>query len=176
MAELEDAEVEDRTARETTWHGMDVASGIYGLILVTAVVAGASADPHLEAWQGAVVVLVTTLVFWIAHIYANLLALHRRRKRRSSLADAGEVALQELPLVFAGVFPILTLLLLGTAGITSRDTAFTVAVWIGVVVLFIEGIVLARRDGHGVLVSLLSASISAGLGIVVIILKILVTE
>jgi hypothetical protein len=84
--------------------------------------------------------------------------------------------LQELPLVFAGVLPILILLLLGATGAISRDAAFTVAVWAGVAVLFIEGIVLARRDGHGVLVTLLSASISAALGIIVIILKILVTE
>ena len=173
---MKDAGVEDLVADDTLWHRMDVASGIYGLILVTAVVAGVSADPHLEAWKGALVVFVTTVVFWIAHVYANLLALHHSQRRRSSLAEAGEVGLQELPLVFAGVFPILILLLLGATGAVSRDTAFTVAVWAGVTVLFIEGIILARRDGHGILVTLLSASISAGLGIVVIILKILVTE
>jgi hypothetical protein len=168
--------VAEQSGEDTLWHRMDVASGIYGLILVTAVVAGASADPKMEAWRGAVVVLVTTLVFWIAHVYANLLALHRGRRRRSSLAEAGEVALQESLLVFAGVLPIFILLLLGATGLISRDAAFTVAVWAGVAVLFIEGIVLARRDGHGVMVSLLSASVLAGLGIVVIILKILVTE
>jgi hypothetical protein len=176
MAEFEDAEVEDQVADDTLWHRMDVASGIYGTILVTAVVAGASADPHVEAWKGALVVLVTTVVFWIAHIYANLLALHRNQRRRSNLSEAGEVGLQELPLVFAGILPILILLILGAAGVTSRDTAFTVAVWSGAAVLFAGGIILARRDGHGVLVSLLSASILAGLGIVIIILKILVTE
>lgn len=155
---------------------MDIASGIYGTILVTAVVAGASAEPHIEAWTGALIVFVTTIVFWIAHIYANLLAFHHREGRRTSLEEAREVGLQELPLIGAGLLPILLLLVLGAAGITSRDTAFTIAAWAGVAVLFVEGIVLARRDGRGVLVSILSAMISAGLGFAVIILKILVTE
>jgi hypothetical protein len=117
-AELEEADAKDRVAGDTTWHRMDVACGIYGTILVTAVAAGASAVPEMEALK---VVLVTTVVFWIAHIYANLMALHRSQRRRSSLAEAGEVALQELPLVGAGVLPILILLLLGAAGVTINE-------------------------------------------------------
>jgi hypothetical protein len=120
-AELEEADAKDRVAGDTTWHRMDVACGIYGTILVTAVAAGASAVPEMEALKGALVVLVTTVVFWIAHIYANLMALHRSQRRRSSLAEAGEVALQELPLVGAGVLPILILLLLGAAGVTINE-------------------------------------------------------
>ena len=166
---------EDRTWHRT-WRHADIASGIYGTILVTAVVAGASADPHLDAWRGAAVVLVTTLVFWIAHIYANLLALHHGQRQRSTWAQAREVAWQELTLVEAGVFPIAILLLLGATGVTSRDTAFTVAVWAGVVVLFLWGIVLARREGLGIPATLLSATVSAALGVIVILLKILVVE
>jgi len=169
---------EDRTRHRAAvrWAGADIASGIYGTILVTAVVAGASADPHMEAWRGAVVVLVTTLVFWLAHVYANQMALHHSQRQHSSWTQVRELAWQEWPLVEAGLLPIIILLLLGATGVTSRDTAFTVAVWAGVVILFIWGIVLARRDGRGVLATLLLATASAALGAVIIILKIIVVE
>ena len=177
---LKEAEGEEQMAEARTWHRAwhhaDIASGIYGTILVTAVVAGASADPHLDVWRGSVVVLATTLVFWIAHVYANLLALHHGQRQRSSWAQARELAWQELPLVEAGVLPMLILLLLGATGVTSRDTAYTVAVWVGVAILFIWGIVLARREGLGIPATLLSATFSAALGMVVIILKIIVVE
>jgi hypothetical protein len=173
---LDETGVEDQPAASGIWERMDIASGIYGTILVTAVVAGASAEPHLEAWKGAVIILVTTLVFWLAHVYANLLALHHAQRRLTSLSEARDAGLQEVPLIFAGVLPMLILLSLGATGWLSRDAAFTVAVWSGVLVLFVAGIILARRDGHGFWVTILSASISAGLGMIVIMLKILVTE
>jgi hypothetical protein len=62
--------------------------------------------------------------------------------------------------------PILILLLLGTAGVASRDAASRLAVWSGVAVLFTEGILLARRDGRGITGYLLAASIYAALRIV----------
>ena len=175
-ARRQEAGVEDGTENNVTEHRAKTASGIYGTILVTAVIAGVSADPNLDVWRGSVVVLVTALVFWLAHIYANLLALHHVQRRHSSWAQAREGARQEWPLIQAGVLPILILLVLGATGITGRDTAFSVAAWSGVVVLFIWGIVLARREGLGILGTFLSATFSAALGAVVIILKLIVVH
>ncbi len=81
--------------REETPAYADIASGIYGTILVTAVVAGTAADDEITALSGALVVLVTTLVFWLAHAYANALALRLKQRARPSWAQFSRLAVEE---------------------------------------------------------------------------------
>jgi hypothetical protein len=52
----------------------NLASAIYGTILSTALIAAYSEDPGSDPLQVAVAVVVTSLVFWIAHAYAGVLA------------------------------------------------------------------------------------------------------
>jgi hypothetical protein len=153
----------------------DVASAIYGTILATTVVAGTSSSEEVSVTAGALIVLVTTMVFWLAHVYANLLAQRVVLKRRPSWAERAALAGQEWPLVQAGALPAF-LLLLGTTGLYGRDTAFAIAMWSGVAALFVWGIVFARHEGRGIGFAILSGIFNAALGLIVIILKILVSH
>src|SRR4051794_110275 len=51
-----------------------VADGVYGTILVLAVVAALSKDDHATAGAIAAGALTTSVVFWLAHIYADVLS------------------------------------------------------------------------------------------------------
>jgi hypothetical protein len=65
--------------------GERLAGYIYGTIVVLSVdVAGAKAYPHSPG-HVAVLVLVTTCVFWLAHVYAHALAARARWSRRHCL-------------------------------------------------------------------------------------------
>lgn len=52
--------------------GDSLAGGIYGTILVAPVLAAADAKGAI--WRALAIVVVTTLVFWLAHVYAHSLA------------------------------------------------------------------------------------------------------
>ena len=64
-----------------------VARTIYGTILITALVAGLSETEDIDAWQILVSVTVTTLVFWAAHVYAEVLSQQLAAGRALSWAD-----------------------------------------------------------------------------------------
>ncbi len=156
-------------------HHVDVTSAIYGTILVTAVVAVASNNEETGALAGALGILVTTLVFWLAHVYASLLAHRVTMKQQPSWKEVRQLAREEWPLVQAGILPAL-ILLLGAAGLYGRDTAFTIAMWSGVAILFFWGALYARQEGAGPAGMLLSGVFNSALGLVIVVMKALVTH
>jgi hypothetical protein len=151
----------------------DLASAIYGTILVTAVVVGTSADSHITAGWGALIVFITTFVFWLAHVYANLLAFRAAERRMPSGAEVRRIALDEWPIIQAGFFPIAVLRLAG-AGLFSRSIAFSIAMWMGVAALFIWGLIVAHREGQGMVATLLTAGITAAFGVAIVLLKVII--
>ncbi len=159
-----------RADRPEMPHFADIASGIYGTILVTAVLAVTAADEEVSALSGALIVAVTALVFWLAHTYANLLALRLKQHARPSWAQARHLAGEEWPLVEAGIVPA-AVLLIGAAGLYSRNAAFAVAMWLGVVALFVWGLVYARMEEASLPGMLLAAFANAALGMVIILLE-----
>ena len=67
-----------------------IAGTVYGTIVVMATVTAGSSGGQTDAWRLAVVVVVTVLVLWTAHVYAHGLAenadgpQHERRDGRHS--------------------------------------------------------------------------------------------
>jgi hypothetical protein len=173
---MEEREASGGTEGHTRLPGhANIASAIYGTILVTAVVAGTAASEEVSVAGGILIVLATTLVFWLAHFYANLLALRLTIKRRPAWPEVRRLSGEEWPLVQAGALPILILLLAET-GLYGRDTAFAVAMWSGVAALFFWGVVYARYEGSGVAGALASGTFNAALGLIVVALKVIVTH
>src|SRR3954449_765231 len=112
---------------------------IYGTVVVLAVVvAGARAFPN-DPGHIAVLVGVTTVVFWIAHVYAHGLAYSVAHDRHLSLAELEHIARREGSLVEAGV-PPLAALLLGALGVLSSGVAVWLALGLGLAVLVAEGV------------------------------------
>jgi hypothetical protein len=151
----------------------NLASGIYGTILSTALIAAYSEDPGSDPLQVAIAVLVAALVFWIAHAYADLLARGLVGTGGAGFAQARAELAREWPLVLGSLPPLLPLLL-GPLGVISDDSAETVAIATGVAMLAVWGMAIARRQGGGLIGIAYSAGVSALFGIVVVGLKALV--
>ena len=87
--------------------GDNLAGGVYGTILVTSIVAAADASEAI--WRSLGIVVVTTVVFWLAHVYAHAIASSVDRSAAFSLAEVRRIARHEWPLLQAAALPSLCL-------------------------------------------------------------------
>jgi hypothetical protein len=151
----------------------EVAGTIYGTILVLALVAGLSEDETVDAWQLLVSVVATTIVFWVAHAYAEVLSKRVVAGRSLSWHETWSALSAEWSMVRAGV-PAVIALGLAELGAYSTDTGVDIAIGLGVASLFALGLQLGRREGATRLQTLASAVLNASLGLVIVVLKVLV--
>ena len=145
------------------------AGAIYGQILSLAVVAGLSEDSAISALEMLEGLVVTMLVFWLAHAYANLLA--RGSTGRLSLRALRETLEREWPLAQSALPPAIGLLL-ALVGLISRNAGVVVALALGVIALAAWAAVIGRLGGRSVLGTLLIALESTALGVIIIALKV----
>ena len=101
--------------------GDNLAGAIYGTILVTSVVA--AADSNEAIWESLGIVEVTVLVFWLAHVYAQLAAEHSTRAF-PPLRNIRAAARREWPLVQAAVPPAAAAGIGALVGLTDSGAAW----------------------------------------------------
>jgi hypothetical protein len=155
--------------------GERLAGFVYGTIVVLAVlVAGVRAFPD-DAGRIAAMVLVTSVVLWVAHVYAHALAHSVAHDERVSLAELRLIARREGSLVEAAV-PPLAALLLGAFEAVSTNTAVWIAFGVGLVVLAAQGIVFGRVERLRWPAMLLVVAANVGLGLVLVALKLFLTH
>ncbi len=142
----------------------ELSSAILGTVvgLSTMVAAGA----HGTLGQVEVTVLVTVAIYWAADCYALLLASRGAGKR----AKVGSVLRREWPMVEAAYTPLVVLLVvvLVTGNLV---VGIFVALGVGTAVLGGLGFFAARRAGGGWSDAVRWSLVSASLGTVVILLK-----
>jgi hypothetical protein len=156
------------TARTSDTH--TVARTIYGTILITALVAGLSEDSDIDAWQILVSVTGTALVFWAAHVYAEVLSQRLAAGRSLSWSETRQAMGEELPMIQAGI-PAALALGLAALGFYSTETGVTLAIGFGVAALFAYGVVLGHREGASRLQTLVGAGVNGAFGLVIVALK-----
>jgi hypothetical protein len=155
--------------------GERLAGFVYGTIVALAVlIAGARAYPA-EPGHVAALVLITSVVFWLAHVYAHALGESVARNRRVTLAELRSVGRHEAAVIEAALLPVAALLL-GAIGILSATAAVWLALTTGLVVLAAEGVLFARLERLGWLGTIVIVSVNLALGVVLIGLKLLVTH
>lgn len=143
---------------------------IYGLILVSGmvVVSGISVGTSINAF---VTVLITVVVFYLAHVYAGTLgrlaATDGRATLRASLAAS---ARQSAGMLLASVPPLLVLLF-GAVGVLEENVAIWSALIINTVLLGGLGWFAVARWSSSWLARIAGAVITAGFGGVLILLK-----
>jgi hypothetical protein len=148
---------------------------VYGTIVVLAVVVtGAKAYPH-KPGHVAVLVVITTVVFWLAHVYSHGLAHSVGHDEHLSFAELRHIAGREASLLEAGLPPIVALLL-GAIGVVSDNAAVWLAVALGLVVLGAQGIVFARVEKLGRLGTIAVVALNLALGLLLVGLKAAVTH
>src|SRR5215207_10275167 len=102
-----------------------VTEAIYGLILATSVIAVSREHEPSNAGQIGITVLVTGFVFWLAHVYARVLARSITRHRMLSRSEVREALRHDWPLVEVTV-PLVLILALGVLDVV-RDKAAILA-------------------------------------------------
>jgi hypothetical protein len=149
------------------------AAGIYGTIVASAVLAAGGG--HLPTVPLAVSVVVTLLVYWAAEGYAELLGeqahaghLPTRSQTRASLATIW-------PMVSASYIPLLSLLGTRALGATTK-TAATVGLAVAIALLLIHGWSAGKASQLRGLRLLAVTLIAGGFGVVMILLKLVVTH
>jgi hypothetical protein len=150
-----------------------VADAVYGTILVLAVVAALSEDHGASPGEILGGALATSIVFWIVHVYAEVLSRRTAGDTSPSWPLIRASAVQEWPLVEAALAPAVPLLL-GAVGILNRSPAITLSIIVGLADLAAWGFTAGRATGQSALKSLLTGAGALALGVVMVLLKNLV--
>src|SRR5687768_8819130 len=103
-----------------------VVEAVYGLILATSVIAVSRDYDASNAGVIGVTVLVTGIVFWLAHVYARVLARWIDRRQMPDLSDVREAMRHDWPLVEV-TLPVVFILLLGALDVLPDRAAIIAA-------------------------------------------------
>lgn len=146
--------------------------GVYGIILVTAVIASAGGQGAAHAL---LVVGVTLAVFWAAHVYAGTVAEHGTLDGEVvGLRTAmGRSVVRSRGLVLAGAIPAIPLVL-GTLGLLRDTPAIWASLWVAVALLGILGYAAYNRKRAPLYMRIIGAVCTASFGVVIIIAKALI--
>jgi hypothetical protein len=152
-----------------------IAGTVYGTIIVMAtLVAGAPAFKH-DLWHLFAIVVVTTLVFWAAHIYAHGLAESLQLGRRITGSELAQIAHRERAMGLAVVLPAVALVL-GALGVIGDSFSIWLALGLGVAALAVQGIRYARLERLSALGTTVLVGLNLGLGLALVLLKVIVVH
>ncbi len=164
-----------RDRRRRGAQGERLGGYTYGTIIVLAtIVGGAQAYKH-GAGHIAILVVVTTVVFWLAHVYSDALADSLAKGERISWAELREIAVRESSIIEAAVTPVL-LLMLAKTGLYSVHTGAWLAFAAGLLVLVAEGFAFARAERLGALATIAIVGANLALGLALVVLKLWVSH
>jgi hypothetical protein len=158
-----------------TTEGDRLAGYIYGTIVaLSVIVEGARASPE-HPGSVAAIVTVTSVVFWLAHVYAHWVGQTVTRGGRLSFGKLRHIAWRELPLIEAGLLPVLALVL-GEVGLVSVSHCYWLAFGFGMILLVSQGVRFARIERLGFLASCGVVLANGLLGLLLIGLKLVATH
>lgn len=158
-------------ARRRRQEGERLGGYIYGEIVVLATIVGGAQAYRHGAGHIAVLVLATTGVFWLAHLYAHALADSIRRGQHLSWQELREMAGRESSIIESAGLPVL-LLALGSIGLYSVPVAVWLAFLAGLFVLVAEGFAFARSEKLGALGTTGIVAANLLMGLLLVALKI----
>ncbi|WP_432874888.1 hypothetical protein ACQPYH_23025 [Kribbella sp. CA-245084] len=147
------------------------AGAIYGTIASMAVVAGGAHNTGIGRLL--VVTVLTLVIFWLAHVYAEALAHHLNAADRLDWGVVRTAMAKEWPLV-TGPLPALAVLALGVIGVLPDERAIRLMLWCGVAQLLGWGITFARRQHWGWTMALTTGALNATFGILIVILEVII--
>jgi hypothetical protein len=148
---------------------------IYGTIVILAVLVGGAKAYPPDAGKIAVLIVITCVGFWLAHVYSHAVALVVAREQHLTLAELRHIARREGSLIEAAVPPVAALML-GAFGLISTKAAVWLAFVLGLAVLAVQGVVFARVERLGLLGTTAVVTINVGLGVVLVALKLFVSH
>lgn len=146
-------------------------AAVYGTITVGALLAAESAsrETYLETVAA---VVVTLLVYWLAHSYSQVTEHRLEQGEPLTLEGLGHTLAHELVIIVGAAIPLVALLICWIAG-ARLSTAVTIAIWTS------AGLILIIEVAAGLRAELkrreLAAQTAAGalFGLLVIVLRVL---
>lgn len=148
-----------------------IASAIYGKIIVTAIIV--ALESHSEgALDAFFSLLAATFALFLAHFYADMLALEISSKDKAYVEEAVSILNKILPLA-VGVNGPAVIFLLSHLGLFSTEFAFLLAKLTALIMLFIYGYLLGRSASSTRTLSVIAGVVTTAIGALVIGVKIL---
>jgi hypothetical protein len=152
-----------------------ISGTVYGTIIVMAtLVAGAPAFKH-DLWHLFALVVVTTMVFWAAHIYAHGLGESLQLGRRITRSELAHIAHRERAMGLAVVLPALALAL-GAFGLIRGSFSIWLALALGVAALAVQGLRYARLERLSAGGTMIVVGLNLALGLSLVLLKVIVVH
>ncbi len=143
---------------------------IYGLILVSGMIV-VSYDLTGTSLSALITVVVTVIVFFIAHVYSGTLARLAETDGKATLPDSLRKALyHSLGMLVVSLAPV-AVLLMGVTRVIDDDLAIWTALIVDTVALGILGWLAVAKWTHHFWLRLASAMLTAAFGGVLILLK-----
>jgi hypothetical protein len=144
-----------------------IAGTVYGTIVVMATLAAGSQGEHTNAGRLAVVVGVTVLVLWVAHLYSHALGESVELGKRLDRAELAAVARREWAIPAAAAAPV-AMLLLAAFGVLGEQASIWLALGFGVATLAVQGARYATIEELGRTGTLAAIAINVFLGLVIV--------
>jgi hypothetical protein len=153
--------------------GDSIAGAIYGTIVVMATIVATGSSGKPDAWRIAAVVVATTFVLGVAHLYSETVARSIALGARLTTEERRRLVRQEFAIPLAAAVPVL-MLVLGAAGVMPERTAIRVALAIGLVTLGVQGYRYARLQHDDGPSTAVSVGKSVGLGLLLVAVEVAV--
>ena len=115
------------------------------------------------------------MVFWAAHVHATLISEWSHEGGRPGWAEARHRLASEFPL-FMACAPTLVVLVLAGLGFYGVALAVTLSLVLGIALLAVWGIAIARTARLGVPGAVFVAGINIALGLAIVALKVIVSH
>jgi small-conductance mechanosensitive channel len=135
----------ERTPAEvTSGPSRNPASAVYGTVLAGSLIAAEGARDSVDIPRLLGTVLVTQLVFWLAHVYADLVGQRVRSGRRPHWPDVRALLREEWSLVAASYGPLLAVGIAYVLGY-GASSAVLAGLWATTAVLVLWAVLAGRR-------------------------------
>lgn len=148
------------------------AGAVYGTVLAGSLIAAEGGRDPVDVPRMLLVVLLTQLVYWLAHIYADLVALRIEEERRPRRAEVLHLLRENWSLVAASSGPLLVIAGATLIGVPA-DTAVLAGLWAIAALLVLWALVAGRRARMGGAELALYTLLSAAFGVALVLLKLL---
>jgi hypothetical protein len=143
---------------------------IYGVLAIGALLAAESGahESYLDTLASAV---IATLLYWLAHSYADLLGHRLQTAERLTASALAHALRDEAALLNGAAVPILALVVAWIAG-ASQQTAVAIAVWSSIAALVVFELLAAVRSRATPRELALEMSVGLTLGLAILFLKV----
>jgi len=147
----------------------DLSAAIYGLMTVGALLAAESAGSETYA-ETVSAVVITMLVYLLAHSYAEFTSHRLKDRTPARAADLWRIIREQAPILFGAGIPLVALLIDWAVGASLDTAVITALITAAVVVMLLEVLagVRAKQSGRELVLQTLFGAV---LGLLIIALR-----